>query len=766
MNKATTDDFTFMPPAFRNGLENWSSGSGEPGPSRYDDDPTGNLVAGDDDFGVCLELVKTEPVQTLRHTGQTLIPDGVYLRVQARVKLVSGPSVLVQIAGFASDRNGNAVSDVQKSGKLVSLGTYGEVKTVAAIIGPMACDGVDMAWGKSVEYGHLGLNIVGDNGAVLRVESLEVHDETTAFVGSDDDCVTVSEFGAVGDGVTDDAAAFEAADVAAEGRDIVIPKGCYFLGRSVTLINRARFHGSVLMAEEDALLLCAELDINAYVEAFDEETEGLRRAIQALSLFQGHDGLDLKGRRFRLDQPLDVQGAVRTLTSLGSRRVIRNGQIEAMDTGNWDPEVVTATASYDRDEDQVKLTGIGNIAEIAVGALVEGYGVGREVYVRSVDVANGAVTLSQPLVLARPSQSYTFTRFRYLLDFSGFASVDRFQIENVEFLGNRIGAGILLPPDGASWSVRDCFFARTGHRAITSIGSACKNISIDGNQFVASDDDEKVQNRRSVAVNINSSNAKIRNNKAVQHRHFLVAAGGGHIIMGNHFWQEDTEALGDRSAGIVLMTMNPKSVLLGNYCDNATIDITNEYDPFPAPFAGKPAFGSLSITGNIFSASNVPAWFTFIRLLPIGTGHPVDGIIVTDNIFKGIAGANITRVESVDTSRGGLDHSQTRALIFDDNTFTDITYRTQSPALVELSEVDAKSSWSRSLETVLPFGGRAVGAEGLTALGTIQTEANSARWTLPVVDLEQGTEGNEISVRWSEAVKGRVQLRVRSDIPD
>ncbi|MEO1551372.1 MAG: glycosyl hydrolase family 28-related protein [Pseudomonadota bacterium] len=763
MNIAITNGVDLMPPAFALGLQDWSSQNGRPGETRYDADPSGNLVGGDADFGTCLELIKTASPQKLRYGGETPVLAGAYLEVSARVKLVSGPSCAVRIAGYPGDSSGAEVQGLVTTGPQVDLTSYGQVVTVRAILGRGARAGVNMVWGGDVVFGHLGLDVVGDNGAVVRIESLSITDATAAFFGQLADWVDVVDFGAVGDGSTDDAAAFEAADQAADGRDILVPAGVYRLGSSVSLDNRVRFQGTVSMDREDHLLLRAELDINAYIDAFDSELEGLRRALQALFHSIDHESLDLKGRRFQLDEPVDVFDGVATVQTYGNRRALRNGQLSANNTAAWTPEVVTTTASYNRGADQTLLTNVVNVAAVRKGSLVEGYGVGREVYVTSVDVAAQSVRISQPLVLAGASQSYTFTRFKYLLDFSGFTRMNRFQIEDIEFLGNRRGAGILLPPDGIAWSIRDCFFARPGHRAITSIGKGCNGISIDRNQFIAFDDNELVQNRTSVAININSNDVKIRNNRAVQHRHFLVAGGGGHIVTGNHFWQDDNANPGERSAGIVLMRHNPKTVMSGNYCDNATIDITNEYDPFPDPFPGKLPYGAVSITSNIFTADSVPAWFTFIRFVPFGDGHAVDGVVITGNTFKMFDGAVIDRVESVDVSLGSLDMGEVRSLIFDENSFVDVTHRTQSPALVEMAQTTAQSSWGASLANILPFAGRALGAEGLTAIGSIETGSGAALWTMPYVDVDQGLGGQEVTVHWSTAARGRVQLRVRAD---
>ena len=54
---------------------------------------------------------------------------------------------------------------------------------------------------------------------------------------------------------------------------------------------------------------------------------------------------------------------------------------------------------------------------VAVGSLITGNGVGREVYVREVNVGASEITLSQPLYAPNSTQTYTFTRFKYVLDF-------------------------------------------------------------------------------------------------------------------------------------------------------------------------------------------------------------------------------------------------------------------------------------------------------------------------------------------------------------
>ena len=101
MNKAITDGLILMPPAFENGLDVWSSEDGTPGSATYDGAANAALVTADQDFGNCLELAKTQSVQTLRYMGETPLLPGCYLRVTARVKAISGSFPTMRIAAWA-----------------------------------------------------------------------------------------------------------------------------------------------------------------------------------------------------------------------------------------------------------------------------------------------------------------------------------------------------------------------------------------------------------------------------------------------------------------------------------------------------------------------------------------------------------------------------------------------------------------------------------------------------------------------------------------
>ncbi len=109
MNKAITDGILLMPPAFAGGLDTWSSGDGTPGSNTYDASGNAAFVPADQDFGGCLELLKSDALQKLRYSGETPLLPGCYLQIKARVKAISGAFPSVRIAAWAGGAGGAQV---------------------------------------------------------------------------------------------------------------------------------------------------------------------------------------------------------------------------------------------------------------------------------------------------------------------------------------------------------------------------------------------------------------------------------------------------------------------------------------------------------------------------------------------------------------------------------------------------------------------------------------------------------------------------------
>ncbi len=759
MNKAITDGVLLMPPAFENGLDVWSSGNGTPGSDTYENAANAAFVPADQDFGGSLEIQKTSSTTRLRYMGETPILPGCYLRVTARIKAISGSLPSVRIAAYAARGNGQPVSGVTVFGGSVSLTTYGSVVEVSAIVGTGNRNGVDMVWGRNAVYGHFGLDLTGPNGGIVRIDDIVIEDITSVFLRDLISYVDVRDFGAVGDGVTDDSDAFDAASAAANGRSILVPSGTFRLNKDVAFEELAKFEGTISMPTDKVLLLRKSFDLPTYIEAFGDEELAFKKAFQALLNSSDHESLDLGGRRVAVTAPIDMQAAVPNRTTFATRRMIRNGQLEAQGD-NWATVVASSQATYNASNSR-KLTNVTNVANIPVGSLVQGNGVGREIYVRSKNVGAQELELNAPLYDAEGTQNYTFRRFKYLLDFSGFTKFSKFIISDIEFQCNGKSSGVMLAPAGPVFEFQDCFISRPQNRGITSIGGGCQGMLIDRCQFLSNEESLEVSDRVSIALNVNSNDVKLRDCRATMFRHFAVMAGQNHLISGNHFFQGDGVANGFRTAGIILKANFTSTVISGNYIDNCFVEWTNEEDPSPA-FNDGFSFSSLSITDNVFLSGDVAPWFCYFVVKPHGTGHFLNGVTVSGNRFRSINGT-IDRAERVDTSFSDLDHSKNREVFFDGNSYHNVTYQVHNPLIVQHTQNSNAKTWTIGTGNRLPFDGYCMFVDSVALTGDLRNSASVKQFETPVAKGRIGAGEDQFTLEWSTEMRGQIRAIVRMD---
>lgn len=350
-----------------------------------------------------------------------------------------------------------------------------------------------------------------------------------------------------------------------------------------------------------------------------------------------------------------------------------------------------------------------------------------------------------------------------MLDFSGFAELSRFETSDVEFVCGSEASGVMLPQTGKLMRFVDCVFNNPRDRGVTSINGGCQGLVIESCQFNSWEFSLAAQNRSTIGFNVNSNDAKIRNNRAAYFAHFGVLSGGSHIVLGNHLFSEDEEPLGLRRAGLVFTQPNVRGFVVGNYIDNCFIEMSNEHDPDP-DFVSGYTFGGLTITGNLFLVSNAGTGFRFVVISPKGSGHSISGLSVTGNVFRNSTNA-IDRVETVDTSHATLNMGNVRNLIFSGNTFNGVTQATVSPLLIEHSQATAAATWVVDGAAYLPFGGRARNVTGVVLEGPLRNASNTVQWAQPYVEVEEGSGLDQVHLVWPSAVKGKVQVTIRCDNP-
>ena len=455
-----------------------------------------------------------------------------------------------------------------------------------------------------------------------------------------------------------------------------------------------------------------------------------------------------------------MQAAVANRDVFSQRRVIRNGQISVKPSSEWDTDVFTSQATYNT-SDAKTLTNVTNVANIPIGSLVEGNGVGREVYVREKNVAAQEITLSLPLYDAEGTQVFTFRRFKYILDFSGFEELDKFIISDVEFQCSGRCSAVLLPKTAKAFTFKDCFFTRPMDRGITSFANGDQGMLVDQCQFLSDESALAAVDRVSIALNTNANDVKLRDNRATYFRHFAVLAGGSSIISGNHYFQGDTLQNSPRTAGLVLTEQNNRATIVGNYIDNNFLEWTNEHDAEP-DFANEFSFSSLNISDNTFIVSHVAPWFNFIVVKPYGPGHFIKGLNVKENSFR-VIGSNIDRVESLDTSFATLDFDRVTNVTFENNAYSNVTVPTVSPAALAHTEASPAQTWIVEADGKLPFGAYVQAVDSIVLTEPLLDDVGGSYHGMPYVQLEQGPNKDQVHLQWEKPLSGAALVRIRID---
>ncbi|MFV0333794.1 MAG: glycosyl hydrolase family 28-related protein [Tropicimonas sp.] len=764
MNIAITDGLLLMPPAFGAGLSVWSRGNGTPASATWATASNAGIVPADQDFGTCLEVIKTASTTRIRFKGETPIIPGVYLRISARLKAMAGALPNARIAAWAGDGQRNHVTGVPEKAVAQALPNYGEILEISAIVGVGARNGVDLSWGTGPVYGHFGLDLTGPNGGAVRIESIRIEDVTSAFIPELIDWVDVRDFGAVGDGVTDDRAAFVAADNASRGGGILVPEGNFRISSSLSISSPIRFMGTLTMPGAARIAFLQSFDFPTYADAFGDETLGLKKAVQALFGFTDHVKLDLCGRRVDLTEPIIVADVVPDLRNFMTRRTIANGEIRLLPGAAWNTRTVSSQGSYDAN-DPLVLRNVNNVAAIEIGSRIEGNGVGREVYVNGRNVAQGTLSLSQPLHGGTATRGYTFHRYRYALDFAEVPGLQRVNFVDVEFSCESVGSAVMLPIEGGLFGFRDCIIDEPRDRGITSAGRGCQGMLIDQCDFRSSETSLLAHQRKSVAINVNANDVKVRHNRFVRFAHFLVANGGGHIISGNHWFQGDGADEGLRTAGLVLTLVNPMVTISGNYVDNAAIEWTNEHDAKPDFSGGGFSFGGLTISNNTFLSDHTVPWFSWLVVKPFGSGQFIHGLNVSGNVFKSLY-VKVDRIERVDTSHADLNYSRMRNIQFAGNSLVNVRDYVANPLTIEHVQASAAKTWTLPVVEGLPFQGWAKTVGSVVLTGALTSGSGAQVAESPWVQTAIGSGSRQLRLHWGSAVRGSVAVSVRVDDPN
>ncbi len=110
---------------------------------------------------------------------------------------------------------------------------------------------------------------------------------------------------------------------------------------------------------------------------------------------------------------------------------------------------------------------------------------------------------------------------------------------------------------------------------------------------------------------------------------------------------------------------------------------------------------------------------------------------MTGNSFR-IIGAEIDRVEAVDTSLASLDWNRSRNIWIKGNSFKHIVPGVENPVALTVARATAAATCKVDFAAQMAFGGPLRNVDAVVARGALKTAANVTVWESPYADVAQG----------------------------
>ncbi len=559
--------------------------------------------------------------------------------------------------------------------------------------------------------------------------------------------VDVRTFGAIGDGVADDSAAFDRAAAAAGPAGIVVPEGTFRLARDLVLEVPVRFLGRISQPAGRHAVFLRNLDHSSYRAAFGDR-EALDRALRALFAVQGPAVLDLEGRTVVLSRPLDFARLGGTLRGSG-RKGIRNGTFAVAPGPAWEGETIRSRARFDP-TDPCELRDVAPGARIAPGALVTGPGLGRAVHVREPETEGRTARLSLPGWGDAETGRYEFRRLRFALDFSGLGELGDFLLEDVRLDLRGAAAGILLPERHRSFrGIRLVVDAPAG-QGLSGLGRLTSGLELDQCRFEAVGAQD---------VGMASAGASVRLRGCV-FEGFAIAAvlsGRSNLVSGCRFVGGGT---GGRSTALLLTRREPRCEVVGTAFEGCGIDWTDEHESrFDA--GRKAGFGGLGLVGNVFEATDAAEHETWLTIRAHRRAQPIRDLAVIGNTFAAIGGRS-DRVETVCASGARLDLSRMRRIEWHGNTCRGVLFPAANPVTRQFRLRIPTRIWTLDPGGALPFGAVATEIVAVTAVELRNAAGDPVR-EIPSVGVDQRT--GRLRAQFPIPVSGALRVTIRCDGP-
>ncbi|MBP7240401.1 hypothetical protein [Amaricoccus sp.] len=167
---ATALDLT--PPRFVEGLADWSRGDGAAEAPSCEGWSAARIVCGDPLLGDCLEIRMTRREERLRYMGELPVRPGSAVEIRLRLRALAGPLPRARVAARPGGGAGRILADLPARGPLADLPADGAAVELRLVVSTTPGPRIDLVWNARALYAHVGLDLVGRPGGVVRIADI------------------------------------------------------------------------------------------------------------------------------------------------------------------------------------------------------------------------------------------------------------------------------------------------------------------------------------------------------------------------------------------------------------------------------------------------------------------------------------------------------------------------------------------------------------------------------------------------------------------
>lgn len=632
-----------------------------------------------------------------------------------------------------------------------------------------------------------GTGAITPAGARTNLELGTMATETASDYFKFNNAVTPEQYGAVGDGTTDDRTAI--VNALASNKTVLMTK-TYRIGSNLSITSgtmvfvgtgKLKPSSSVVITLGSAVIVggttaqCFDtsaggsfntasanntrgpsLKISNYIPSDLSSTTqdaGFEQALKDLFNLNYYS-LDLEGRTVTLTRSIDVFSITGVATN-PSWKKLSNGRINLHSSFSTNSPTSTNTKSANLVKGSETIT-VSSVADLAIGMEISGPGIPICSFIVSKDSLTNTFRISNKCYTTSTGVTITWKKHSFALNFSGMDRLTKFTFDNIHWDLNNLGSGYFGSKSDDIVECNACRFENPETFAWAQPMEGGGTVIINSD-FNSGQSATLPTSRTRIGIVI-GGDSRVYNNRWAYFKHSAVFTGGSVQFIGNHPFAGYTAGLAAKTAGIVYQQY-VRGLFTGNYIDNGWLELRNETFAYNA----NASVGGLTICDNFWTSTRQPVTTeSFIVVAPYTTDSTLKDITIANNIFRPLVdggGSKMDYATKIDTTKGTIDGTTIVNCFMHDNAYdgrdtgSNINYMQGSPLTLKIapnagvySEVDFGDTL---MFKIVPKNITNITVYGTKSLGTVR----------PL-----GVQGSKVKLIWDNEASTDTEIHVSAGI--